>query len=205
MHRADHRVRWLWATHSVHHSPNELNLSAAYRLGWTSRLSIAPIFFAPLVVIGFSPVVVGAALALNLLYQFWLHATWIPRLGPLEWLLNTPAHHRVHHAANPEYLDSNFGGVLIVFDRWFGTYREELADVPVRCGLVVPIESYNPLVIGAREWLSIGRDVRSARTVRDVLISLFSPPHPKGIAVGGPGPETRNIDFPTAIESRSNS
>jgi sterol desaturase/sphingolipid hydroxylase (fatty acid hydroxylase superfamily) len=181
MHRADHRVRWLWATHSVHHSPNELNLSAAYRLGWTSRLSIAPIFFAPLVLMGFPPLVVGAALASNLLYQFWLHAPWIPRLGPLEWLLNTPAHHRVHHASNPEYLDANFGGVLIVFDRWFGTYREELAEVSLRYGLVDPVKSFNPLFIGLREWMSIGRDVRAARSLREVFTSMFGPPRPKGI------------------------
>ncbi len=181
MHRADHRVRWLWATHSVHHSPNELNLSAAYRLGWTSRLSIAPIFFAPLVLMGFPPLVVGTALALNLLYQFWLHAPWIPRLGLLEWLLNTPAHHRVHHASNPEYLDANFGGVLIIFDRWFGTYREEVADVPFRFGLVDPVKSYNPLFIGLREWMSIGRDVWSARSLREVFTGMFGPPRPKGI------------------------
>jgi sterol desaturase/sphingolipid hydroxylase (fatty acid hydroxylase superfamily) len=176
MHRADHRIRWLWATHSVHHSSNELNLSAAYRLGWTARLNIAPIFFAPLVVMGFPPLVVAAALALNLLYQFWLHAPWIPCLGPAEWLLNTPAHHRLHHASNPEYLDANFGGVLIIFDRWFGTYREELADVAIRYGLVDPIESYNPLFIGIREWLSMGRDVLSSRALRDVVTSVVGPP-----------------------------
>ena len=183
MHRADHRVRWLWATHSVHHSPNDLNLSAAYRLGWTSRLSVAPIFFAPLVLAGFPPLVVGAALALNLLYQFWTHAAWIPRLGRLEWLLNTPAHHRVHHASNPEYLDANFGGVLIVFDRWFGTYREELANVPIRYGLVYPIKSYNPVLIGLHEWIAIGRDVWSARSLRGVFMSAFGPPRPKAFAV----------------------
>ncbi len=188
MHRADHRVRWLWATHSVHHSPDELNLSAAYRLGWTSRLSIAPIFFAPLVLMGFQPPVVGAALAANLLYQFWLHAPWIPHLGPLEWVLNTPAHHRVHHASNPEYVDANFGGVLIVFDRCFGTYRKEIAGVPIRYGLVDSVKSYNPLFIGLREWISIGRDVLSARSFRDAFMSLFGPPRPHGIAarVGRP-------------------
>ena len=183
MHRADHGVRWLWATHSVHHSPNDLNLSAAYRLGWTSRLSVAPIFFAPLVLVGFPPLVVGAALAFNLLYQFWLHAPWIPRLGPLEWLLNTPAHHRVHHASNPEYVDANFGGVLIVFDRWFGTYREELASIPIRYGLVDPITSYNPVLIGLHEWIAIGRDVWSARSLREVFTSAFGPPRPRAFAV----------------------
>ena len=86
LHRAGHQVRWLWATHPVHHSPNELNLAAAYRLGWTQALSLGPAFFAPLVLMGFPPTIVGAARALNLLYQFWLHAPWMPRLGPLDHL-----------------------------------------------------------------------------------------------------------------------
>jgi len=182
MHRADHRVRWMWATHSVHHSPSELNLSAAYRLGFTSRLSISPIFFAPLVFMGFPPLVVGGALAANLLYQFWLHAPWIPRLVGLEWLLNTPAHHRVHHASNPEYLDANFGGVLIVFDRMFGTFREELEGVTIRYGLVDPIQGYNPLRVGLHEWWAMAKDVVAARGVRQALRSLFGPPRPHASA-----------------------
>ncbi len=196
MHRADHRVRWLWATHSVHHSPNELNLSAAYRLGWTSRLSLAPIFFAPLVVAGFPPLVVGSALALNLLYQFWLHAPWIPRLGLAEWVLNTPAHHRVHHACNPEYLDANFGGVLIVFDRWFGTFRAKRADVPLRYGLVDPMTSYNPLVIGLREWIAIGRELIAARSLREVFETVAAPPRPR------PRPPIDNPVFVTARQGK---
>jgi sterol desaturase/sphingolipid hydroxylase (fatty acid hydroxylase superfamily) len=179
MHRADHRVRWLWATHSVHHSPNSLNLSAAYRLGWTARLSFAPIFFAPLVLFGFSPLLVGTALAANLFYQFWLHATWLPRLGPLEWLFNTPAHHRVHHASNPEYLDANFGGVLIVFDRLFGTFVAERPGIAIRYGLVEPLRSNNPLVIGLHEWRAISRDILAARSVRSVLRAAFGAPGPK--------------------------
>jgi sterol desaturase/sphingolipid hydroxylase (fatty acid hydroxylase superfamily) len=176
MHRADHRVRWLWATHSVHHSPNTLNLAAAYRLGWTARLSFAPVFFAPLVLAGYPPQMVGGALALNLFYQFWLHATWIGRLGPLEWLLNTPSHHRVHHASNPGYLDRNFGGVFIVFDRLFGTFAAERPDVVIRYGLVEPQASYNPLVIGLAEWRAMLRDVVRARTLGDALRAAFGPP-----------------------------
>ena len=165
MHRADHRVRWLWATHAVHHSPHTLNLSAAYRLGWTTRLSIAPIFFAPLVLAGFPPVLVGGVLAANLFYQFWLHATWLPRLGPLEWILNTPAHHRVHHASNPEYLDANFGGVLIVFDRLFGTFVAERPGVAIRYGLVEPIQ-----------WRAIFRDLARSTSIRGALSAAFGPP-----------------------------
>src|SRR5262249_11998719 len=107
-HRASHTVRWLWASHSVHHSPNQFNLAAAYRLGWVATFSRTSIFFSPLVWLGFEPMIVLTALFLNLLYQFWLHADWIPRLGWLEYVLNTPSSHRVHHARNPDYLDANF-------------------------------------------------------------------------------------------------
>jgi sterol desaturase/sphingolipid hydroxylase (fatty acid hydroxylase superfamily) len=176
MHRADHRVRWLWATHSVHHSPETLNLSAAYRLGWTARLSIAPVFFAPLVLLGFAPLVIGAALAANLFYQFWLHATWIPRLGAAEWVLNTPAHHRVHHASNPQYLDKNFGGVLIVFDRWFGTFAAEQPAIAIRYGLVHSVGSHNPILIGLHEWRAIARELLAARSIREAWQVAFGPP-----------------------------
>ena len=131
-HRTSHTSRWFWAAHSVHHSPNQLNLAAAYRLGWFGKFTGTSLFFTPLVVLGFTPTVVLSALFLNLLYQFWLHADWIPRLGWLEYVLNTPSSHRVHHARNPEYLDANYGGVLIVFDRLFGSYVAERADVPLR-------------------------------------------------------------------------
>ncbi|HSC63469.1 MAG TPA: sterol desaturase family protein, partial [Caldimonas sp.] len=114
-HRAAHRVRWFWCNHAVHHSPNELNLSAAYRIGFLGRASGSSVFYVPLIWFGFEPKVVFAMLTLNLLYQFWIHATWIPKLGWLELVLNTPSAHRVHHAANLEYLDANYGGVLIVF------------------------------------------------------------------------------------------
>ena len=117
-------MRWFWCN-AVHHSANELNLSAAYRIGILSRASGSAAFYVPLVWLGFEPKVVFAMLSLNLLYQFWIHATWIPRLGWLEYVLNTPSAHRVHHAANLEYLDANYGGVLIVFDRLFGTYRAD--------------------------------------------------------------------------------
>jgi sterol desaturase/sphingolipid hydroxylase (fatty acid hydroxylase superfamily) len=175
-HRASHRVRWWWATHCVHHSPNQLTLASALRLGWTGRIGGAAIFFAPLIWLGFAPVTVFAAVALNLLYQFWLHATWIPKLGPLEWVLNTPSHHRVHHACNPAYLDRNFGGVLIVFDRLFGSFAAERADTPPRYGLVVPLHSYNPLRIALHGWRALGRDLRAARGLRESLATLFGPP-----------------------------
>jgi sterol desaturase/sphingolipid hydroxylase (fatty acid hydroxylase superfamily) len=148
-HRISHSVRLLWATHAVHHSPNELNFAVAYQLGWTGELTGALVFFAPLVWLGFPPTAVLAAVALNLLYQFWLHARWIPKLGPLEWLFNTPSHHRVHHACNREYLGphergANYGGMLILFDRMFDTFVAERDDIPCLGVQHVDLSSAHP-------------------------------------------------------------
>lgn len=175
-HRCAHRVRWFWATHAVHHSPNELTLAAALRLGWTGQLTGTALFFTPLVWLGFPPNAVLASVALNLLYQFWLHAPWMPRLGPLEWVLNTPTHHKVHHASNTAYLDCNYGGVLIVFDRLFGTFVDELPDVPIRYGLTTPLRTHNPLRIALHEWGNLGRDLWGARSWRARLRTVFGPP-----------------------------
>ena len=180
MHRADHRIRWFWLNHSVHHSSNQYNLSAAYRLGWTGKLTGAAVFFGPLVWLGFPvPYVVGA-LAVNLLYQFWLHTELIGKLPrPIEFLFNTPAHHRVHHASNPDYLDCNYGGVLIVFDRLFGTLRSQRADEPPRYGLVEPLRSYNPLRIVTHAWTGMFHDLRLARGWRETWLTVFRPPEYK--------------------------
>lgn len=175
-HRISHQVRWFWATHAVHHSANELNFASAYRLGWTGKLTGTPLFFVPLMLLGFDPLAVLAAVAINLLYQFWLHADWIPKLGPFEYLLNTPSHHRVHHASNLEYLDANYGGVLIIFDRLFGTFIEEHAAVPCRYGLVKPLHSNNPLLVATHEWLALWRDLTAARSMREAWMYLFSAP-----------------------------
>lgn len=189
-HRAAHRVRWFWGNHSVHHSPNELNLSAAFRIGLFGKLTGTTLFFIPLIWLGFPPRIVLATLSLNLLYQFWIHATWIPRLGWLEYVFNTPSAHRVHHAANVDYLDANYGGVLIVFDRLFGTYRAERDDLPCRYGLVHPMTSYNPFVVEFSQWASMFRDLAGARSVRAVLGYIFMPP---GWSPHGPGETTEAL------------
>jgi sterol desaturase/sphingolipid hydroxylase (fatty acid hydroxylase superfamily) len=176
LHRSAHHVRWFWATHAVHHSPNDYTLAAAYRLGWTSKLSGEAIFNLPLIWIGFRPEFVASTLLFNLLYQFWLHTELVPRLGWLEWVLNTPSHHRVHHAANADYLDRNFGGTLIVFDRLFGTFVDERKDTPCRYGLVKPMASYNPGFIALHEWAAMARDVWHARTWRERFGYVFGPP-----------------------------
>jgi sterol desaturase/sphingolipid hydroxylase (fatty acid hydroxylase superfamily) len=175
-HRASHRVRWFWATHAVHHSSNQLNLAAAYRFGWTGPWSGTAIFYVPLVFLGFSPLAISTTLSLNLLYQFWLHVDWIPKLGPLEYVLNTPSHHRVHHAANAEYLDANYGGVLIIFDRLFGTFVAERRDLPCRYGLVHPLRTNNPVKIGFHEWLNLVRDLWEARSWRERATIVAGPP-----------------------------
>jgi len=176
LHRADHRVRWLWATHAVHHSSNAYNFSAAYRLGWTSGLGGGALFFAPLVWLGFPVQAVLGAVALNLLYQFWLHTELVPRLGPLEWIFNTPRHHRLHHASNPEYIDKNFGGVLIVFDRLFGTFARDLAGVRCKFGLARPLHAYNPVRIALHEWINLGRELRASGGWRAKMRVLFGQP-----------------------------
>jgi sterol desaturase/sphingolipid hydroxylase (fatty acid hydroxylase superfamily) len=175
-HRLTHRVRWFWATHSVHHSSNELMLASAIRLGWTGRLGGAIAFFTPLVWLGFAPQAVFGMLAAGLFWQFWIHADWLPRLGPLEWVFNTPTHHRVHHASNPEYLDCNFGSSLIVFDRLFRTFVALRPDIEIRYGLTNPLLSHNPVRIAFGEWLAMGREFVAARGARARLKVLFGPP-----------------------------
>jgi sterol desaturase/sphingolipid hydroxylase (fatty acid hydroxylase superfamily) len=175
-HRTAHRVRWFWCGHAVHHTPNELNLSAALRISSLGRLTGTQLFYVPLVWLGYPAEAVFATLQLNLLYQFWVHTSWIPKLGWLEYVLNTPSAHRVHHASNLNYLDTNYGGVLIVFDRLFGTYREERADEPCRYGLVHPVTTYNPFKIEFHEWMGLVRDLRTARSLGEVLGYLFMPP-----------------------------
>lgn len=178
-HRWSHEVRWLWASHAVHHTPNEFTLPAAVRLGWTNLFSGGWLVFAPLVLLGFHPAMIGALLAANLAYQFFLHTEAVGRLGPLEWVLNAPAHHRVHHASNPAYLDKNYGGVVIVFDRLFGTFAEARADEPPRYGLVHSLKSKNPFVISLHEWGRMLRDARRAGSARAALAALWRMPPPE--------------------------
>jgi sterol desaturase/sphingolipid hydroxylase (fatty acid hydroxylase superfamily) len=175
-HRASHRLRILWATHAVHHSATRLNLTAAVRLGWTGPLSGAVFFFLPLALIGFHPLAIMAVVVLNLFYQFFLHTEHAPQLGPLEWVLNTPTHHRVHHAANTACLDKNFAGVFIVWDRLFGTFAAAPNDEQLRYGLTTPLPSQNPLTVNFFEWRRLLRDVRLAQGLRRRFKVLFGAP-----------------------------
>lgn len=165
-HRCSHTIRWMWANHAVHHTPEQMTLLSAVRLGWTHLLSFGWVFYVPLVLAGLDPRMVFALLAFDLHYQFFLHTEAVGRLGVLEWVLNTPAHHRVHHASNAEYLDCNYGGVLIVFDRLFGTLREEREEQPIRYGLAHPLDSQRPLVIAFGEWRHLAADLLAAPDLR---------------------------------------
>lgn len=175
-HRWSHTIRWLWASHAVHHSADELTLPAAVRLGWTSVISGGWLVFAPLILMGFSPVMVSLLLAGNLTYQFFLHTEAVDRLGPLEWVLNTPAHHRLHHASNTAYIDRNFGGVLIIYDRMFGTFAELDPANPIRYGLAKPVNSQNVFAIALVEWKRMRDDVLGAKTWGERWRATFGRP-----------------------------
>jgi sterol desaturase/sphingolipid hydroxylase (fatty acid hydroxylase superfamily) len=160
----------------VHHSPTRLNYTSGVRLSWFGVLSGLPLFFLPLVFVGFHPLAVIGTLAVNLFYQFFIHTELSPRWGLLEWVLNTPCHHQVHHASNSECVDKNFGGVLIIFDRLFGTFAEPPKNAPIRYGLVNTRVSYNPFWINGRIWLWIARDVAAAKSWSERFKALFGCP-----------------------------
>jgi sterol desaturase/sphingolipid hydroxylase (fatty acid hydroxylase superfamily) len=151
-HRISHIWQPLWAFHLIHHSSPLMNLTAAYRLNWFSAL-VSPVFFVPAALIGLPAPFIAAAYGLNLLYQFFLHTEAIGKLGPIEGIMDTPSAHRVHHGANPLYLDKNFGGVFMIWDRLFHTYQPETEKV--KYGLTTGFNSNRPLVLvfhGFRQW-----------------------------------------------------
>jgi sterol desaturase/sphingolipid hydroxylase (fatty acid hydroxylase superfamily) len=163
-HRAGHEVRLLWAAHVVHHSSQRYNLSTALRQTWTGEYTF--LFFIPVVAVGVPVEIALAAWSVNLLYQFWIHTEAIGKLwGWFELVFNTPSHHRVHHGSQSQYLDRNYGGVLIVWDRLFRTFEPE--GERVKYGLTKNITTHNPLKVATHELVAIAHDVRSARSWRD--------------------------------------
>jgi len=176
LHRCAHEIRWMWASHSVHHSPVTMTFSGAYRLGLTGVFSGLFLFFLPLMFLGFSPKMVAILFAINLVYQFFLHTESIGKLGVLELFLNTPSHHRVHHAINEAYIDKNYGGVLIIFDRMFGTLAVEDDQEEIKYGLLGKVPSLNPLKLFFQEWVAIFQDLGRARSWRDAWYYAFGRP-----------------------------
>ena len=171
-HRLGHERSILWAAHAVHHQSEEYNLSTALRQTSTGFL-FGWIFYLPMAVAGVPPLVFVSVAALNLLYQFWVHTRHIPKLGWFEWFFVSPSNHRVHHAQNPVYMDRNYGGVFILWDRLFGTFQEELDEEPVVFGVTVPLASWNPLWANLQVYAALWNDARRAGNRWDKLRIWF--------------------------------
>lgn len=186
-HRLHHEVRLLWASHVPHHSSDHYNLSTALRQSWTTPFT-GFVFWAPLPLLGFHPTWILVQQTVSLVYQYWIHTELLRRLGPLEWVLNTPSHHRVHHGRNPVYLDRNHGGILIVWDRLFGTFEPEREAVDF--GITVPLGSFAPTTIAFAEWTATFRDAFRAPSVLESLRVLFGPP---GYVPGGGGKTSADL------------
>ncbi|MCY1413062.1 Fatty acid hydroxylase superfamily protein [compost metagenome] len=174
LHRLGHERNVLWAAHSVHHQSEEYNLTTALRQT-SSGFLFSWLFYLPLALLGVPPLVFITVASLNLLYQFWVHTRHIPKLGWLEWVLITPSNHRVHHAQNPAYLDRNYGGVFILWDRLFGTFKEEDPAEPVVFGVTTPLASWNPLWANLQFYAQLWHDARRTTSLWDKLRIWFMP------------------------------
>jgi alkylglycerol monooxygenase len=182
-HRASHRVGVLWAVHTVHHQSEEYNLSVALRQPWLESI-ISPFFYLPLAILGFPPVMYLAGVTIDTLYQFWIHTRAIKRLGPLEWIMNTPSHHRVHHGIDPQYVDRNYAGIFIIWDRLFGTYEPEGRE-PVY-GTVKPVASWGPLAVNVAHFRALWKMSAATGSLGDKLRVWLAPPEWRPADLGGP-------------------
>ncbi len=177
LHRFGHRIRWMWAAHVIHHSSQHYNLSTALRQTWTSGLTPGFLVVVPLLIIGIEPAIIFFVRGLNLMYQFWIHTEAINKCPRwFEYIMNTPSHHRVHHANNPRYLDRNFAGVFIIWDRIFGTFAPEVDEEACRYGLVQDLGTFNPVRVAIHEWVGIAKDMWSTKSIKDKIKYLIAPP-----------------------------
>ncbi len=178
VHRFGHRIRWVWASHVNHHSSQHYNLTTALRQTWTGTFTMMMILRAPLLLLGFHPAMLLFVGGLNLIYQFWIHTEVIGKLPRwFEAVMNTPSHHRVHHGRNPEYLDANYAGVFIIWDKMFGTFVPERAEEKVEYGLVRNLGTFNPLRVAFHEWIGLFADVfQRDISLRARLMYAFAPP-----------------------------
>lgn len=178
VHRFGHRIRWVWASHVNHHSSQHYNLTTALRQTWTYTFTFMMVVRAPLILIGFHPAMVLFVGGINLVYQFWIHTEAIGRMPRwFEAIMNTPSHHRAHHGRNPRYLDCNYAGVFIIWDRIFGTFVPEQDEEKVDFGLVHNIGTFNPIRVAFHEWVGIFKDMtQSGLTLRERLMYAVAPP-----------------------------
>jgi len=175
LHRISHEVRIFWASHIVHHSSPKYNLAAALRQTWTSQLTFTFLFYAWIPLLGVHPFIVFFFQQTSLLYQYWIHTEFIQKMPKwFEYVMNTPSHHRVHHGIDLDYLDTNYGGVMIIWDRIFGSFQPEGARP--HYGLTKQIESYNPVKIAFYEWVQIIKDVSQAKNIKNLWGYLVGPP-----------------------------
>lgn len=172
-HRLSHEINFLWAIHVVHHQSEEYNLTVALRQAAFQPL-VSWVFYLPLALVGFPPAMFATIYSLNIIYQFWIHTRAIPKLGALEWVINTPSHHRVHHGSDTKYLDRNHAGTLIIWDRLFGTFQEE--EEEPRYGVTRPLRSFNPLWANFHSFVALYNDARALPRLRDRLLLWIMPP-----------------------------
>jgi sterol desaturase/sphingolipid hydroxylase (fatty acid hydroxylase superfamily) len=172
-HRLSHEIRILWAAHSNHHSSQDYNLAVALRQSWTEGI-YKFLFYAWMPLVGIHPIIIFTLVSISLIYQFFLHTQVVKKLGLLEWFMNTPSHHRVHHGTNLQYLDRNHAGILIIWDRLFGTFEPEKEKVIY--GLTKNIETSNPIRIATAEFESIAKDFQKANKWSDKIKYLLKPP-----------------------------
>lgn len=177
-HKASHHIHWLWAAHVVHHSSTKMNFSTAFRQSLMYPIAGMWLFWMPMIVLGFEPTIVFTVVALNLAYQFFVHTQMVDKLGWFEKIFNTPSHHRVHHSTNKAYLDRNFAGVLIIWDKLFGTYVQENDEKhgPCRYGIVGQIESNNPFFISFHQWTHMFKTAYKAQGIKAKWQVLFAYP-----------------------------
>jgi sterol desaturase/sphingolipid hydroxylase (fatty acid hydroxylase superfamily) len=200
-HRSGHEVNAFWAAHVVHHQSEEYNLAVALRQG-AFQPAFSWVFYLPLALLGFPPLMFLTVSSIDTLYQFWIHTRAIGRLGPLEWVLNTPSNHRVHHGRNPKYIDRNHGGILIVWDRLFGTYQKEEEEPAY--GITTPLRSFNPVWAHLHYWVELGQTARRAPRLADKVRLFLKPPGWQPAELGGfvPAPEVDpgHVKYETAAQ-----
>jgi sterol desaturase/sphingolipid hydroxylase (fatty acid hydroxylase superfamily) len=174
-HRLSHHVNIFWNQHVIHHSSEQFNLACALRQSISNLVGYFPLFLIPAALLGVPPKVIAILAPIHLFAQFWYHTQHIGKMGWLEYLIVTPSQHRVHHAINPEYIDKNLGQVLCVWDRWFGTFQEELDDVPPQYGVLKPAATWNPIHINFQHLWRISQDAWRANNWQDKIRIWFMP------------------------------
>ena len=172
-HRISHRVNFLWAIHMSHHSSEEMNFAVSFRQAWFGPISKIP-FFMILPLLGFDPTIIAVAGVISTLWGIVGHTQIVGKLGPLEWVFNTPSHHRVHHGSNAQYIDKNYGNLLIIWDRMFGTFEPE--EESVKYGLVKNVNTYNPTKITFMGWQEIFQNIKKSNNFNEALYFVFGPP-----------------------------